>query len=265
MSQQTPNQPPADELIDAYLDDLLDASEARAYEQKVSQDNGLRDQVRLQQAIDESLGRLWPAGSADEALARIEQNLGWSGQANPVQDAAPRKLWSSYAMAASFILIVGLGAMLTVWYVANQPAEETKPVFVMKAWRPLAEVYQEQVQQGFKPGWVCKTDEEFANTFDQRFGHGLVLANVPVDVVALGLSYGKSISPDTVFLLARVEGQKVITFIDLAEKDSDQILPTDPGLRAFKRTVGPLVLYELTPLDQPHVLGLFKSSPSVAP
>ncbi|HWB20480.1 MAG TPA: hypothetical protein VG711_09290, partial [Phycisphaerales bacterium] len=68
-----------------------------------------------------------------------------------------------------------------------------------------------------------------------------------------GLDYKNTITHKTVALLARVDSQPVMVFIDLASKDKGQPAPTNPALHMFKRIVGPYVLYELTPLDSPKV------------
>ena len=64
------------------------------------------------------------------------------------------------------------------------------------------------------------------------------------------------VSEKTLGFLARVQDKPVIVFADRAERDSAQQL-SDPQLHLFKRQVGPIVLYEVSPLDKPKLLDLF--------
>ena len=70
-----------------------------------------------------------------------------------------------------------------------------------------------------------------------------------------GLTYCGGLSRYTTTLLARVNDSPVMVFIDRANADSH---PADPpsatGLHLFRQELGPLVMYELTPLDQPMVM-----------
>ena len=58
--------------------------------------------------------------------------------------------------------------------------------------------------------------------------------------------------------MARVHGQPVIVFVDRirAEREQQQ-LPPNSELHLYRREVGKLVLYELSPLDRPYVLDSF--------
>jgi hypothetical protein len=63
-----------------------------------------------------------------------------------------------------------------------------------------------------------------------------------------------------------INGQKVIVFIDRASADTTPQKLGNPALNLFRREVGTLVLYELTPLDRSYVLDLFYDpSPATPP
>jgi len=118
----------------------------------------------------------------------------------------------------------------------------------------LAEIYENRVESGFKPKWVCEDDREFAETFFNRNGQAIVLKALPDGIEMVGLAYLAGMGPTTTTLMARVDEQPVMVFIDQAEED---FLPETPGwfsgLYLFREQRDGLVFYELTPLDQPRV------------
>ncbi len=71
----------------------------------------------------------------------------------------------------------------------------------------------------------------------------------------VGLTYCGGLSRYTTTMLARVDGQPVMVFVDRREND-EQIVPPDPktGLHLFRKELGDLVLYELTPFAEPRVM-----------
>jgi hypothetical protein len=55
-------------------------------------------------------------------------------------------------------------------------------------------------------------------------------------------------------MLARVNDLPVMVFVDRASADNRPTLPSsETKLHLFRRESGPLVIYELTPLDRPEV------------
>ena len=95
------------------------------------------------------------------------------------------------------------------------------------------------------------------STFRKRFRQALLLGDVPADVTPIGLAYGHSLSERTVYLLARVRGDPVIAFVDDTPNDKATDLPSSGPLHLFRRDVGRLTIYELSPLDRPFLLDLF--------
>jgi hypothetical protein len=117
-------------------------------------------------------------------------------------------------------------------------------------------VYGDTVAAGFEPAWVCADDREFALTFKSLHHQGLLLADPPPQIETLGLLYCNSITHRTIGVLFRVDGKPVIVFVDQVERDAVQPRPF-VGLNVFRRQIGRLVLYELSPLAEPSVLPLF--------
>ena len=151
-----------------------------------------------------------------------------------------------------------IGATWLIWSWQSGPSRSGGPRYVLPK-RTVASAYEYEVANGFEPVWVCETDEEFANTFDEAFGQAILLDPLPDDIAAVGLSYSFTLSKNTIMLLARVDDAPVLVFVD---KDAGHEVPSVPStidLSLHKRVIGPLVLYELTPHDEPVVVDYFKA------
>ncbi len=124
-------------------------------------------------------------------------------------------------------------------------------------WRSFETVYRDEIAAGFQPRWVCETDEEFATTFGDRFGQRLLLAPLTDEIQAVGLSYAHTLTPRTIHLLARVQGQPVLVFVDQPGRGGAAAMTQAGGLSLHRRRLGRLVLYELSPFGEPLLLGRF--------
>jgi hypothetical protein len=60
----------------------------------------------------------------------------------------------------------------------------------------------------------------------------------------------------TTTMLARVDDQPVMVFVDRKENQEEDVIPPAPnsGLHLFRKDLGDLVLYEVTPFDQARVI-----------
>jgi hypothetical protein len=156
--------------------------------------------------------------------------------------------------AAIAFLVCGPVALYFAWEKFNEPKAM---VYGPKPVQPLDVAYRAEVKSGFKCDWECKTDSEFAMTFTAQLGQPLLMKALPAQVSSLGLSYVGGISPRSIGYLAKVEGKPVMVFVDQTHADGGQALSSPEGLHLFKREVGSLVLYEVTPLEKSHLLDLF--------
>jgi hypothetical protein len=110
-----------------------------------------------------------------------------------------------------------------------------------------------QAETGSLDPWQCADDEEFADTFRNHLGQRLVLSALPDGARALGLAYCHSLSPQSICLVGEVDGRTVVVLVDRVEADRPQARP-NVLLNLFRREVGRLVLYEITPHDRPALL-----------
>lgn len=126
--------------------------------------------------------------------------------------------------------------------------------------RPLTDLYQECLNDGFEPYWVCDNDEVFAATFQSRQGIPLVLANLPSDRSMVGLSYLAGISRNSTSVLARVGGVPVIVFVGRLESDWKPEVGffQEQGLNVFRSQSDELVFYEVSPLDSKEITQYLK-------
>ena len=138
------------------------------------------------------------------------------------------------AAAAAIVIWGGLG-----WYFlapeAQWPGDAPPPPL------PLAMVYENLVANGFKPAWVCSDDHEFASTFLQRHGQGLLLAKMPEGSGMYGLAYSGGITGKATSMLAHAGESPVMVFVDRLDADPHLEEPAqDTGLHLFRKELGAL-------------------------
>ncbi len=241
------------ELIDAWLDGGLRGQDQARFERLLSDEPDFRLAVDRLRAIDSALKRIAAppdsarlAAIADDALGRTRGEAAHPGTG--VRAWRPRRL-----LAAAAALAAGLaGTYLVLDTVRSRwggPAYVTPPMVTLDI------VYRAEVARGLVPLWRCDTDREFARAFVERFGEPLLLAPLPEGIEALGIGYCHCLTPRTTYVLANVRGTPVVVFVDRIESDAAQAAP--PGLNLFRRQVGNLVLYEMTPLPEPSLLEEF--------
>lgn len=225
----------AGSLLDRYCDGALPPEEHAAFERELARDESLRRRVELQSRIDASLQEAF----ADRPTA-----------ARPRSSKRPFYRSPKLLLLAAMLLItlpIGIG-YVQYQRLARRPAPP--PMLTMQTY------YAEAVASGFEPDWACETDEEFAGTFGYRFGQPMLTHAMPEGVELSGLAYGRVLSSRTVIVYARVRGEPVLLFVDRLTKPP----PTDPipdGLHLYRRELGKVALYELSPLAEPYLLDHF--------
>ena len=237
------------EQLHAYLEDRLAPEERAAFEKQLKNNKSLQAELELQEKIDASLKRSFiaPKPSID-FLAHL-------GAESPQPKVIPasssaagknKNIKLAWAAIAASISLVVLSWNLTS---SNNGSRYQKIA--------MQEVYEQSVESGFKPKWVCEDDHQFAKTFQERQGQALLLKPIPGGSM-VGLSYLRGLSWDTTTMLAKVNGKPVLVFIDRLERDTHPKPPSRwSGLHLFRKELSGLVLYEVTPWDAPHVMGAF--------
>ncbi len=231
--------------FEAFLDGALPDDERAAMSRDIAGRPDLQREIELQRRIDGSLQKSFVA---PELPAQLLTEL----QQPPHPTRALPRFW-----LPQLKLVAAVAAVVVVWgvigwryFFAGAPAG---PACVPAL--PLDQIYANFVAAGFQPMWVCKDDAEFASTFQTRQGQRLLLAAMPAGTKMEGLSYANALTPNTTVMLARVDETPVLVFVDRADADPHPAPPpAETKLHEFRKVLGPLVLYEVTPLDRPRVM-----------
>jgi len=258
-----------EQQVSAYIDNTLSDAERAAFEQKLKEDGQLQQIMQQQQQISEALHRLFtpppvPDWARSDRLVAQQQYNGAARSGEPAtmtlapstsaadaeapSDRHARRWTRPLAVAAALMLAVVGGWM--IWQVASSPSSSGYDV---GPWQPPQQIYA----QLDEPDWVCESDEQFLSTFRGRLGQPLLLQEPEQGPSMAGLAYRHSITRNTICVLGSAEGEKIVVFIDRIERDNDLHVPPDSGLNVHRKTIGKLVLYEVSTLDQPKLLDLF--------
>lgn len=226
---------------DRYVDGMMTADEAAAFVARLSNDAALRDDVESLRAVDASLRRVM--GDWREHSPRVSIEITGRKRRSSFRAA----MW--ILAAASFILLVLAGGS---WWSLQQPTSAER-------------LYAAQVESGFEPGWVCDTDFEFARWTNNRLRQPLVPADpMPDDVQTLGWSFvidDSPLSAQAAVMLATRGSEHVLVLVDRLENDRRVRVSGGSDLSVFRRELGPLVLYEISPLKSPSVLDAIRLAP----
>lgn len=234
--------------LDAYLDGLLTGAELVEFEAELSRDPGLRRQVELSRLIDHSLR----AAFEPEAVALGSASVG-PASTRPGPAIAPWRRSALYRIS----MLAAAAALLLAAGVFTYTQLTDSGAFTLKVIRPDA-LYARVVDAGFTPEWVCTNDAEFAESVSYRLGQPLLVAAGVPGLEVLGWAYPHTykatpLSERAMILLSTVDGQRVVVFMDRAGADKPLTVKSS-RLHLFKRRVGDLVLYEVTPMERPVVI-----------
>jgi hypothetical protein len=240
----SPQKQPDSSTLDAYLDGVLPAEQRDTMKREIEAGPELQAEVELQARIDQSLRRSFAPSKPPEQLLLLLRDSAAASPAVP----KPQRRWLKIAATAIAATIVWV-AVGWQFFSGRGKVPDYDPNV------PLETIYANRVAEGFHPKWVCDDPHEFASTFLTRQGQGLLLAAMPPEMKMEGLAYLGGISRYSTAMLARVDGRPVLVFVDKASNDTHPAEPSaKSGLHLFRKELGPLVLYEVTPLDHPRVM-----------
>ena len=245
-----------DERANAYLDGELSAAETAAFEAEMRRDPDLAKAVGNVRTIEAGLREVFgeQAGSAG-SIEPPPDPLEFAGARRAAASSSPRG-WLPYAVAAALLL-----ATAGVWMrIGSGTVYEV----------PSAAFIYRQAATNLEPAVVCDTPEKFLDytttTLDEPIGADFTLAaNVGVSLVGwdvLGGDYNPGASDDLPRLLyARSpDGTPIVVYFrEKGHGEPDRVAP--PGgasapVRVHTKRFGGGTAYEISPLDQPVVLGL---------
>lgn len=238
--------PPGNDIsaqLERYLDGQLSGPDLDAFERRLRADPALRAQVQLQHRLDSTLQTLC---APPEGLALACPTASAAGAPTTGSPLVRRR--RAVALAAS--LLLAATALLFISRAVGWPAFG------------LEKLYRHEVAGGLTPDWICETDEQMAAYLTEKFGQGMLVASARPGVELIGWSRAPIITHYTGVLLTRVDGEPTIVLVDRLVHDRGLTLPPLSPLHIFRREVGTLVVYEITPDDAPRVIPLFSPPPA---
>jgi len=123
------------------------------------------------------------------------------------------------------------------------------------------EIYTRIVSAGFDPAVECRTDQQFIEWMRNNHDTEVLIPASTPGIELVGWDYKRALTTRTSVLLARVRpdadtpGVEVIVLIDDRTEARRLFAPEGSGLHVHRRTLGSVVLYEVTPLDRPRLIG----------
>lgn len=258
------------EMLDMYLDGLLQGEQLASFERALAGDPELRREVELAGRVEASLrtnfsreriGLDSPAGNV-----RVSERPGVAGFVGPEKSRLLR-----FGAAAAILLALGAAAYVasnafgpggTPGGSGDRPiAKGTGSPASKRPADHLERTYARRVADGFKPDEVCTDNTAFRGWMKKAFGQELEPRENEASVMMVGWSYAPVISDYSGVLLAKVDGKEVLTFIDTLENDKKwggARFNDSKGLHTFRKEIGKLVLYETTPFDHPRITELLR-------
>ena len=249
------NERPLDDgRLEAYLDHQLSPEEAQQFEQRLRDDPALREQLSLARDLDASLRRTFPDRAASaESIERVRDAATSATKVQRPASTQRRKLVVA-------VLAATVGATMAGWQLLNSGLlKKDRPYRLVT----FEQIYDNAVNSGFKPTWLCEDDREFIETFEKRQGQGLRLAKLPSNMKMAGLAYIGGVTAQTTTLMMWVDGQPVMVFVETKDRDRPKEPPSwSSGLNLFRREKLGLVFYELSPLDESRIIDLLEPADS---
>jgi hypothetical protein len=220
--------------VAAYVDDTLSAADKARFEADLQTNAALREEVDLQASLDASLNRLFThAGSPTTAPAASPTPV--SGVRFPV--------FKFTAIAASLLIAAG-----AAWYALRPDPNLIPP---QQVWTNMEKI-------NFVPSWRCENETVFRDYLRVKLGESFAIdESESLQVVGWGYAADYKfypISKETLTLINKVGDDHAVVLIDRAEHDRELSVPPQSGLHIFKKRVGNLVLYEMSPLPEARVL-----------
>lgn len=241
--------------LERYADARMPPDEAALFERELERDPDLQRGLAAARALDARLKHLFTPPPAPPAPL-------------PHRASAPSIPWwqrpidRRWALAAAVLILASLLAV-EFWPVH-------RPILPRIT---LAELYREEVANGFTPYTVCTTPEAFALWTRQELGATLLPGTLAPGVVLLGWNY-RTVAPGySGLLLARVNGTNVLLLLShvptpasnppaVPHEDPLAMDHGDHELHVFRRGLGPINVLEITPLDAPAVMGTLELAPA---
>jgi hypothetical protein len=252
--------------LDAYLDGQLSGAELSAFEARLARDPVLAGARDAQRRIDGGLRGMFVVPPFIPLPLNGHPPGGTNGHptnGHPVAPAAPAvgtaahgwagvkaAILSTKGLIAGFVLLAGLlgaGGWLAYLHFTVDPDPQLT----------FAEAYQRQVH-ATPNGSVDKSQVE--SLASETIGYTIRMKHQPANLKLVSMSRAHVLSSRTFVLQARYEGQDMLLIADRACEDMPAA-DHNCGMHQFRREVGGVVFYELSPFDKPMLLNAYEVFP----
>jgi len=168
------------------------------------------------------------------------------GAANWLRERFESLPWFGWGVA--LVLVVGVGWLGASWLSGDNASREFAP-------RPLTEIFAEQQAAGWPIQSPQASDNGFLREIYFRQGVAIAVQKLPAGVRLLGTTPLAGISRHSTALIGEAQSQPLLVLVDKRARDGHVPKPTpDAGLFQHRRELGDLVLYEVSPFDEPLLL-----------
>ena len=206
-------------------------------------------ELQLQEKIDASLRRSFPAEPIKESLHREKMEALVASSRLPERRSMAIRVM---VLAASVMLL----ASLTILPILQRNSPD-----IGFTREPLAELYQDSLDRGFKPYYDCSDPVLFASQFDENLGVALRLAEMPEHKKMLGLAFFGGISRKTTAMLGQVNDKPVLVFVDNLSEDDEKMrsqVGKSGKYHISRATKDDLVFYEISEFEDAHLIEYFE-------
>ncbi len=263
--------------LELYIDGLLDDERRAAFERQLHADPELAAELERQRSLDARLTAAFPVPEDPSAIAQRALSA-----ARPPRAAGRRLSLLRVAVAASVLAAFGLWAVSTFDDIDD--VDETPMVVVHKGAGTAIDGSIERIQQLGSPGpdaaqveqscmaygglytelaaeWRLGTaapelPQDLARHFRDRLGHELMVN--ATDLLPIEGPFTIRRWPTTTLLVSPQEPEPILILVDTRARDPQPALEAGSPAHLFRRELGDLVLYELTPWETSRALDLFR-------
>ena len=217
-------------IVARYVEGLLEGDELARFERDLAASPALRAELEAMHGIDASMKRAFTFHSDP------------IDPPHSLPHRRPRRALQLLAAAA----MIAIGAAIV--FFAMRPAAPHE--------FNARDLYTGFINAGYQPKWVCASEDEFITYSREHLGQAL-RPTPPPSIQLVGWAYAEELKDlgfdkYAVVILTRVDGTEVLGVFDPTATGH---LPADPKgkLHIFPQTLGPLTMYEVSPLDTPRI------------
>ncbi len=237
--------------LDVYVDGLLDDERRAAFERQLFADPELAAELERQRSLEALLTAAFPVPEDSAAIAQ-----------GALTGGRPRRAGGRWLSLLRVAVAASLLAALGLWAVGVFDAVDEAPAVVVDAGGPgpaidgcvaFGGLFAELADEAAA---ACGSPHDLARHFQDSLGQEL-LADA-TDELPIEGPFTIRRWPTTTLLVSPQQPEPILILVDKLARDPRPVLEAGSPAHLFRRELGDLVLYELTPWDTSRALGLFR-------